>query len=153
TTYTMLSSTSPTGPSSQLSNLPGFSSICAKLVTMFRGRKEAVILRLNRPATIGRSPNCHYVVVGTFVSAVHCTISVVRSQNGGVIVSCQDLSRNGIFLNGHRISKSVVILMHGDVLELPESASFTCQHVWKDRRDKVDLFDPTPPQLTQTTKS
>ncbi|KAJ6509350.1 kinase-like domain-containing protein [Mycena vitilis] len=109
------------------------SSICAKLVTVNRGRREAltkdseaVVLKLNRPAFIGRNPHC---------------------QNGGVIVSCQDLSRNGILLNGHRISKSVVILMHGDKMQLPNSATFTCQHLWKDRVDKIDLFDPTPPQL------
>ncbi|KAJ7042424.1 kinase-like protein [Mycena alexandri] len=125
------------------------SAICAKLVTANRGRREAVILKLNRPATIGRHPQCDYVISGTqagHVSAVHCILSAVRSQNGGVIVSCQDYSRNGILLNEHRISKSVVILMHGDKLQLPNSATFTCHHIWKDRLDKADLFDPTPPQ-------
>ncbi|KAJ7169702.1 kinase-like protein [Mycena filopes] len=169
------------------------SAICAKLVTANRGRREAVILKLNRPATIGRHPQwllvAHeppyqltdrffsgYVISGpqaSHVSAVHCLFSAVRSQNGGVIVSCQDFSRNGILLNGHRISKSVVILMHGDKLQLPNSASgcslqtllfipwtvvlhpaFTCHHIWKDRLDKIDLFDPTPPQqLAQRTMS
>ncbi|KAF8213251.1 kinase-like domain-containing protein [Mycena galopus ATCC 62051] len=125
-------------------------AICAKLVTINKGRKEAVILKLNRPATIGRNPQCDYVISGGCVSAVHCVLSAVRSQNGGVIVSCQDSSRNGILLNGHRICKSVVILMHGDKLQLPNSATFTCQHVWKDRVDKLDLFDSTPPLLART---
>ncbi|KAJ7487408.1 kinase-like protein, partial [Mycena galericulata] len=107
---------------------------------------EAVILKLNKPAKIGRNPRCDYVVGGTFVSGVHCTLSAVRSPHGGVIVSCQDLSRNGILLNGHRINKSVVILMHGDTVEIPDSLTFTCIHVWRDRPDKVELFDPTPPQ-------
>ncbi|KAJ7655004.1 kinase-like protein [Mycena polygramma] len=129
------------------------SSICAKLVTVNRGRREAVILKLNRPAFIGRNPHCDYVISDTLVSNVHCILSAVRSQNGGVIVSCQDLSRNGILLNGHRISKSVVILMHGDKMQLPNSATFTCQHIWKDRVDKIDLFDPTPPQLVQKAKT
>ncbi|KAJ7275222.1 kinase-like domain-containing protein [Mycena haematopus] len=102
--------------------------LCAKLITVNNGRKEAVVLKLNRPATIGRNPQCDYVISGGCVSAVHCVLSAVRSQNGGVIVSCQDLSRNGILLNGHRICKSVVILMHGDKLQLPNSATFTCQH-------------------------
>jgi len=35
----------------------------------------------------------------------------------------QDLSRNGIILNGQYIRKAAVILMHGDVLQLPNSLS------------------------------
>ncbi|KAJ7139945.1 kinase-like protein [Mycena epipterygia] len=129
------------------------SAICAKLVTVNRGRREAVILKLNKPATIGRNPQCDYVIAGTFVSAVHCTFSAVRSPNGGVIVSCQDLSRNGILLNGHRINKTVVILMHGDILQIPDSLTFTCNHIWKDRLDKIDLFDPTPQQPAQKART
>ncbi|KAJ7786124.1 kinase-like protein [Mycena metata] len=134
------------------------SAICAKLVTANRGRREAVILKLNRPVTIGRNPQCDYVVSGIqagHVSAVHCILSAVRSQNGGVIVSCQDYSRNGILLNEHRIRQeeyvSVVILMHGDKLQLPNSITFTCHHIWKDRLDKNELFDPTPQQLAHRT--
>ncbi|KAJ7293402.1 kinase-like domain-containing protein [Mycena rebaudengoi] len=85
--------------------------ICAKLVTTNRGRKEAIILKLNKPVTIGRSPRC---------------------PNGGVIVSCQDFSRNGIILNSHRINKTVVILMDGDILQIPDSLCFICQHIWID---------------------
>ncbi|KAJ7706372.1 kinase-like domain-containing protein [Mycena rosella] len=127
------------------------SAICAKLVTVNRGRREAVILKLNKPATIGRNPRCDYVVAGTFVSGVHCTLSAVRSPNGGVIVSCQDSSRNGIRLNGHRINKTVVILMHGDSLEIPDSLTFTCQHIWKDLHEKVELFDPEHPTQSART--
>ncbi|KAJ6627106.1 hypothetical protein B0H10DRAFT_2210519 [Mycena sp. CBHHK59/15] len=68
------------------SDLP---SICAKLVTVNQGRREAVVLKLNKPVTIGRNPRCDYVIAGTFVSAVHCTLSAIKSPNGGVIVSCQ----------------------------------------------------------------
>ncbi|KAK7064375.1 chromatin remodeling factor mit1 [Favolaschia claudopus] len=86
-------------------------------------------------------------------SVVHCLFSVVRSQNGGVIVSCQDFSRNGIWINDHRICKTVAILMHGDKVHITNSVTFTCQHIWRDRIDKIDLFDPTPPQLGQDTKT
>ncbi|KAJ7107610.1 kinase-like protein [Mycena crocata] len=140
---------SPPSPSPTITNhmthIGASSAICAKLVTRNQGRREAVILQLNKPATIGRNPKCDYVIAAPFVSAVHCILSAVRSQNGGVIVSCQDLSRNGILLNGHRISKTVVILMHGDSLEVPDSLTFTCIHIWKDQLEKVDFFDPTPP--------
>ncbi|KAJ7225701.1 kinase-like protein [Mycena pura] len=147
---------SPPSPSAIGSRHSNASDICAKLVTFNRdrGRTEAVILKLNKPVKIGRNPQCDYVIQGTFVSSEHCILSAVRSQNGGVIVSCQDSSRNGILLNDHRIKRSVVILMHGDVLQLPSAQTFTCHHIWKDRPYKIDLFDPTPPQqMTQKAKT
>ncbi|RDB28880.1 Meiosis-specific serine/threonine-protein kinase MEK1 [Hypsizygus marmoreus] len=124
----------------------GSSTICAKLVTVRQGRKEAVVLSLTKPAIIGRDPDrCSYIVTDTSVSSVHCKLYAVRSPNGGVIVSCQDLSRNGIHLNGQHIRKTCIILMDGDVLELPNSLAFTCVHIWKESRNKITIFDPTPP--------
>ncbi|KAK0208191.1 kinase-like domain-containing protein [Desarmillaria ectypa] len=105
------------------------SNICAKLVTVKKGRKEAIVLSLNRPVTIGRNPE-------------YC----VRSPNGGVIVSCQDMSKNGIILNEHRIRKTAIILMDGDMIRIPDSLTFTCIHLWKEPVEKVTVFDPTPPQ-------
>ncbi|KIM47834.1 hypothetical protein M413DRAFT_15933 [Hebeloma cylindrosporum] len=69
----------------------------------------------------------------------------VRSPSGGVIISCQDLSRNGIILNGQCIRKAAIILMHGDIIQLPNSLTFTCLHCWKNSTEKLSLFDPTPP--------
>lgn len=137
---------------------------------------QAVVLSLNRPASIGRNPELWSVLhrfsdfqspigllqlisrhgnsgVGTplqsiCVSCVHMSSLFyhlpprVRSPSGGIIVSCQvrvhvslpprlvdqvsaptqDLSRNGITLNGQHIRKAAVILMDGDVLELPNSS-------------------------------
>ncbi|KDR85377.1 hypothetical protein GALMADRAFT_53578 [Galerina marginata CBS 339.88] len=102
--------------------------ICAKLVTTREGRKEAINLSLSKPAVIGRNPE-----------------SCVRSPSGGVIISCQDLSRNGLRLNGQDIRKTAVILMDGDVITLPNSISFTCLHMWKESTEKLSLFEPTPP--------
>lgn len=62
----------------------------------------------------------------------------VRSGAGGIIISCQvlvaslpfavlsisrvqDLSTNGIAINGHKIRKTSSILMHGDTLKIPAS--------------------------------
>ncbi|ESK98011.1 camk rad53 protein kinase [Moniliophthora roreri MCA 2997] len=101
---------------------------CAKLVTVKRGRKEGISLRINEPITIGRNPAMW-----------------VRSPNGGVIVSCKDLSKNGIVLNGHRIKGTSVILMDGDTFRIPDSQTFTCQHIWQDPVHKQSVFDPTPP--------
>ncbi|KIL71760.1 hypothetical protein M378DRAFT_65304 [Amanita muscaria Koide BX008] len=102
--------------------------ICAKLVTVRDNRKEVIMLALNKPVIIGRNPNI-----------------CVRSPNGGVIISCQDLSRNGIILNGQQIKKVSIILVDGDVLELPNMLSFTCIQVKREQREKLTIFDPTPP--------
>lgn len=76
------------------------------------------------------------------LSLVYHLYPRVRSPSGGIIVSCQvrlhvllasrlieqvsaqtqDLSRNGITLNGQHIRKAAVILMDGDTLELPNSS-------------------------------
>lgn len=103
------------------------SRICAKLVTIRDGRKEAIVLSISKPVTIGRDPErCSYVVTDTLVSGVHCKLYAVRSPSRGVIISCQDLSRNGIYLNGQHIRKTNIILMDGDELELPNSISSSC---------------------------
>ncbi|KAJ8083800.1 hypothetical protein PM082_002566 [Marasmius tenuissimus] len=120
--------------------------VCAKLVTFKRGRKEAILLSLNKPITIGRNPTlCSYVVADRSVSGVHCKIYAVRSPNGGVIVSCRDLSKNGIILNDHRIKRTSAILMDGDSIRIPDSLTFTCLHIWKEPAHKATVFDPTPP--------
>ncbi|KAH6916894.1 kinase-like protein [Coprinopsis sp. MPI-PUGE-AT-0042] len=119
---------------------------CANLVTSRGGRKEVLLLDFHRPVIIGRHPTlCSYVVNDSLVSGVHCKLYAVRSPSGGIIVSCQDLSRNGIILNGYRIRKAAVILMDGDVLELPNLQAFTCVHLVREPVEKQSLFDPTQP--------
>lgn len=90
----------------------------------------------------------------------------IHSSDGGIIVSCQDLSTNGIKLNGMKISKASVILMDGDIFEIPGSqcdylwnyyplrcpvlwhvgptSAFKCVHILKQRPEKNNIFDPTP---------
>ncbi|KAF8167725.1 kinase-like domain-containing protein [Crassisporium funariophilum] len=125
---------------------PGFKDICAKLMTIREGRKEAIVVSLSRPAIIGRNPNkCSYVVDDVLVSGIHCKLYAVQSPSGGIIISCQDVSRNGMTLNGQNIRKTSIILMDGDVIRLPNSLAFTCVHLWKKTPDKLTLFEPTPP--------
>ncbi|KAF7310758.1 Kinase-like protein [Mycena chlorophos] len=110
-------------------------SICAKLIISrpesagHNARREVIVLRIDKPVLIGRHPDCDYVLTSTYSSSLHCSLFAIPSQNGGCIVSCHDHSRNGLKLNGYRL------LAH----------KFTCVHVWKDRREKIELFDPTPP--------
>ncbi|KAF8632954.1 hypothetical protein AX15_001556 [Amanita polypyramis BW_CC] len=133
----------------QISSQSPPADICAKMVTVRDNHKEgihrdpipisipklsvAILLTFNKPAIIGRNPHI-----------------CVRSPNGGTIISCQDLSRNGIILNGQLIKKVSVILVDGDVLEFPNKLSFTCIQVKREQREKLTIFDPTPPpQLAQ----
>ncbi|KAI8990495.1 kinase-like protein [Trametes punicea] len=128
--------------------------VCAKLVTTNgRGQLESLLLSVDKPLTIGRNPACSYVVSDAVVSSLHCKLYAVRSSNGGIIISCHDYSTNGLILNGHKIRKTSVLLMDGDLLELPSSQKFECIVLHKDPEQKVNIFDPTPPpQPTLKTK-
>ncbi|KAK2461619.1 hypothetical protein APHAL10511_006082 [Amanita phalloides] len=120
--------------------------VCAKLVTVRDHRREVILLTLDKPAIIGRNPHiCSYIVTDPLISGVHCKLYAVRSPNGGILISCQDLSRNGITLNGQSIKKASVILLDGDIIELPNMLSFTCTQVKREQREKLTIFDPTPP--------
>ncbi|EIM92547.1 kinase-like protein [Stereum hirsutum FP-91666 SS1] len=108
--------------------------ICAKLVATDKvaGRKEVILLSIARPVTVGRN-SALWVEAGT----------------GGVIVSCQDVSANGVILNGHRIRRTSVILMDGDLLEIIPSKSnypftFRCVHLIHAPLQKHSPFDSTP---------
>ncbi|EJF66900.1 kinase-like protein [Dichomitus squalens LYAD-421 SS1] len=123
-------------------------TICAKFVTTTRtGRKDVLLLSVNKPLSIGRSPGCTYVVPDAVVSGLHCKLYAVRSSHGGIIISCQDHSTNGLILNGHRVRKTSILLMDGDLLEIPSSQKFECIVLHKEPEKKVNVFDPTPPAL------
>ncbi|KIK70790.1 hypothetical protein GYMLUDRAFT_148772 [Collybiopsis luxurians FD-317 M1] len=87
----------------------------------------ALNLSINKPISIGRNPALW-----------------VRSPSDGVIVSCEDVSKNGIILNGRRIRNTSVILMDGDSLRIPDSLTFKCTHYWKSK-EQVSVFDPEHP--------
>ncbi|KAI0778409.1 kinase-like protein [Trametes elegans] len=129
-------------------------SICAKLVTTNgAGHRDSLLLSVDKPLTIGRNPSCSYVVPSAVVSGLHCKLYAVRSSNGGIIISCHDHSTNGLILNGHKIRKTSVLLMDGDLLELPSSQKFECTLLHREPEQKVNIFDPTPPpQATPKTK-
>ncbi|KAH9982328.1 kinase-like protein, partial [Lactifluus volemus] len=110
-----------------------------------------LLLEVNKPVIIGRNPNlCTYVIPDAYISNVHCKLYAVQTGAGGVMVSCQDLSTNGFTLNGYEVRRSSVLLMDGDVIELPSSRRFKCTHPRTHCREKTSIFDPTPP--TQPTE-
>ncbi|KAI0715375.1 kinase-like protein [Earliella scabrosa] len=142
-------------PADETHHQPHISAtVCAKFVTTTpKGHREALLLSVDKPLTIGRSPACSYVVSDAVVSGLHCKLYAVRSSNGGVIISCHDHSTNGLILNGHRIRKTSVLLMDGDLLEIPSSQKFECIVLHKEPEQKVNIFDPTPPpQASLKTK-
>ncbi|KAI0673365.1 kinase-like protein [Trametes maxima] len=124
----------------------GSTTICAKLATTnCSGDRESLLLSVDKPLIIGRNPACSYVIPDAVVSSVHCKLYAVRSSNGGIIISCHDTSTNGLILNGHKIRKASVLLMDGDLLELPSSQKFEVMVLQKEPEQKVNIFDPTPP--------
>ncbi|KAG9314211.1 kinase-like protein [Chiua virens] len=109
-TLDLLTQPVPSVPSLAPSAVKSMQDICANLLTTTQdGRTEALILSIGNPITIGRNPKL-----------------CVRSGAGGIIISCQDLSTNGIIINGHKIRKTSSILMHGDTLKIPTSQEFRC---------------------------
>jgi meiosis-specific serine/threonine-protein kinase MEK1 len=99
-------------------------------------------------------------VIG-FSLYIYYTLTRWISTNG--CINYQDKSRNGITLNGQYIRKSSVILMDGDILQLPNSLSvallralwfnkrltfpvaFVCRHLWKEHAAKLSFFEPSQP--------
>ena len=70
----------------------------------------------------------------------------VHTSTGGVMISCQvllsgsplsrcvnfpkDFSTNGFVLNGYNVRRSSVLLMDGDIMELPSSRSGKSPIMW-----------------------
>ncbi|CAE6473686.1 unnamed protein product [Rhizoctonia solani] len=100
---------------------------------------------LGHPTTVGRGTHCNYTIKSPVVSSVHFRLYAVASSEGGTIVSCEDLSSNGLLWNNHKIRRTAIILHHGDILQIPGSQVF---HVEMDKHagGKAMPFDPTPPQ-------
>ncbi|TFY83403.1 hypothetical protein EWM64_g611 [Hericium alpestre] len=71
--------------------------------------------------------------------------SCIDLLESGLDGSAQDLSTNGLILNGHKVRRTSVILMDGDIIEIPSSRAFKCIHIWKQPQEKKSMFDPTPP--------
>lgn len=123
-------------------------NICAKLVSLDKidGKKEVLLLEINKPVTIGRNPNlCTYVISDGYISNIHCKLYAVHTSTGGVMISCQDFSTNGFTLNGYDVRRSSVLLMDGDIMELPSSRKFKCIHLRAQCRERTSIFEPTPP--------
>ncbi|KAF8531909.1 kinase-like protein [Gautieria morchelliformis] len=133
---------------SQAAAQTGDDDICARLVTTTKaGRKEAAVVSIGKPVTIGRNASqCTYVIPDVVVSNVHFKVYAIQSSSEAILLSLQDFSTNGTRLNDHLIKKSSVILTHGDVLRIPSSQTFKCIYTNPPTTpQKKTLFDPTPP--------
>lgn len=72
-----------------------------------------------------------YVIPDIVVSSLHCKIYAVRTSAGGILISCQDLSTNGVIINGHKIRKTCAVVTHGDTIKVPASQTFQCVQKWR----------------------
>jgi pSer/pThr/pTyr-binding forkhead associated (FHA) protein len=73
---------------------------------------EMIVLRLGRLARIGRRPSADIVLDDATVSRRHALIL----ERDGEAVIADDRSRNGTYVNGHRVSE--VRLRHGDEVRI-----------------------------------
>ncbi|KAJ8509426.1 hypothetical protein ONZ45_g8397 [Pleurotus djamor] len=113
--------------------------ICAKLVTVNNGRKEAIVLSINRPVTIGRNPKmCTYVIQDVYVSNLHCKLYAVSSGPVDKRVDPQRTHDTPDVRDPHAWRHI------GDTIFL-EVTAFKCIHVSDEPKEKVHIFDPTPP--------
>ncbi|KAF5388497.1 hypothetical protein D9757_004578 [Collybiopsis confluens] len=103
--------------------------VCAKLTTVDNGRnaylnwaKSGAVVPLTR-LRIPLFPAC---IVASLLRPI------------------QDISKNGVILNGRRIKNASVILMDGDSLRIPDSLTFKCTHYWKSK-EQASVFDPKHP--------
>ncbi|VDB99574.1 unnamed protein product [Peniophora sp. CBMAI 1063] len=127
--------------------------LCARLVAQQKvdNVREVINIEMNKQVTIGRTPSeCSFVIPHILISALHCKLYAVASGTGGVIVSCKDVSTNGLWLNGHHINRASVILMDGDIIQFPSGKVFECHHAKKNYQEKRSLFEPTPPSRPQS---
>ncbi|KAI6031569.1 kinase-like protein [Pisolithus microcarpus] len=106
--------------------------VCAKFITTTHdGRTEALLLSVGKPILIGRNPNI-----------------CIKSSTGAIHVSCQDMSTNGLIINGYKIRKTSAIVMHGDTVRIPASLTFQCIQKWRCLPDKPTTYiAPSPPSI------
>ncbi|KAG9105014.1 Meiosis-specific serine/threonine-protein kinase mek1 [Ceratobasidium sp. 370] len=123
------------------------------VVTDEDGVSHAIEVMLGNPTTVGRSAQCNYVVKNPMVSSIHFRLYAVKSSEGGIIVSCEDLSSNGLVWNDHKIRRAAIILHHGDVLQIPGSQAFHVEMDGRHAQNKAMPFDPTPPQRPRKQKT
>ncbi|QRV75031.1 Serine/threonine-protein kinase [Ceratobasidium sp. AG-Ba] len=121
--------------------------VVAKLIVTDQDDVSHVIdVTLGHPTTVGRSDQCNYVIKNPMVSSIHFRLYAVKSSEGGIIVSCEDLSSNGLVWNDYKIRRTAIILNHGDVLQIPGSQAFHLEMEGRHAASKAMPFDPTPPQ-------
>ncbi|KAG9003766.1 Meiosis-specific serine/threonine-protein kinase mek1 [Tulasnella sp. JGI-2019a] len=132
--------------------LPELDEYHAKLVTRNAlGIPEEIYIALDRPVTVGRY-NCTYTIQHAVVSKLHFKIYATRSPSGGIFLSCQDFSRNGMVWNNHLIHKTAIIVAEGDTIQIPESQTFrVCVRHKFDTN--IQLSQQVPGERSQHTMS
>jgi pSer/pThr/pTyr-binding forkhead associated (FHA) protein len=75
-------------------------------------------VRIARQLLIGRAEDCGLRLDGDFVSKHHCILLL-----DDYTLRLRDLgSKNGTFVNGHRVGASAIILLHDDTVSIGEAS-------------------------------
>lgn len=79
--------------------------------------------------TIGRSRQCDVVLKGVDISTKHCElIPIYNEHTHQTYLNIVDLSSNGTFVNGVKISNRNVLLKDGDKVNLAKSGSYVLRY-------------------------
>ncbi|CAD6910609.1 unnamed protein product [Tilletia controversa] len=111
----------------------------ARLITVnAKGARHIIRLQDGEVFTVGRSPDCDYILNSLRASRKHVKFLAVRSDvTGQPHVICEDSSRFGVFVNDLKVDRRF-ILSHGDEikaagqsfkLNLVEESSFQMQEL------------------------
>ncbi|KAH0838163.1 kinase-like protein [Lanmaoa asiatica] len=126
-TLDVLTQPVPSAPSLSPSVANSSPDVCASLLTTtLDGRTEGSSPLFTSASLLTPSPQALMLSIGNPITIGRNPKLCVRSGAGGIIISCQDLSTNGVVVNGHKIRKTSSILMHGDTLKIPASQVFQC---------------------------
>jgi len=113
----------------------GFLNLVSSLTDYSSGQEDNLLDR-NKSITIGRSPESNILLDHPLVSRLH---AIVKRNPGGEIVLTDHKSTNGVFVNGIRISQS--ILTDGDIIQIGPFRLFVndCTLVRLDDRNRIKI--------------
>ncbi|CDZ96701.1 Ca2 /calmodulin-dependent protein kinase, EF-Hand protein superfamily [Phaffia rhodozyma] len=126
---------------------PGYRGCGFLMTPRTDGRgKERLLLTSTNPFFIGRNPTCDYVVPSPVVSGKHMRIYTVRNDKNQPLSCVEDLSMNGIVVNGKRLKSQAIFLSEGDIIEIPQTTKrfvfhLPLNHLDEDDHTQLGLLD------------
>ncbi|KAH3684112.1 hypothetical protein WICPIJ_004908 [Wickerhamomyces pijperi] len=105
---------------------------------VFNGKDAKTVDVKKQQIILGRSRSCGVVLPYTDISSKHCELNPIYNDiRGRYYVNIIDLSTNGTFVNGDRVTSKNYLLKNGDTVSLAKSSSF----VFRYREQKAEAND------------